>query len=135
MDDLIRKLEQATCGSRELDCAIAVTIFPKSYGWNQMTAQQYMDRFVDDVGWDNVARELNIRRWTTSLDAALSLVPQPQDYADVVMHCAPSIRWSHTGKVCVDIHRSGHGMIIETTWGATAPLALCIAALRARTAP
>jgi len=107
LDTLISDLERATEGSRELDYAIA-----KEIGW-RFSGEESFKEYWQDATTDEWKQ---LPWWTTSLDSALTLVPEgsrwdvQQDYT-----CAfASIDGVTTGRV------------------ATPALALCIAALTAR---
>lgn len=119
LSELIAKLEAATEPSRELDSAIGQTIGMVAY-----------DRSTDVLGYP-VGDDAPYPAFTTSLDAALTLVPggafwrvghdgegpNPADFRADVLNVMPAERRSVTGKGVAG----------------TPALALCIAALRART--
>jgi hypothetical protein len=108
MKDLIERLEKATEGSRELDLAVAQAV---------------------DGPWHYTGeppRRIFCAAYTTSLDAALTLVPEgyskdmaecPENGAVVRVYFGP-IRENSAGE--------------PTGRANTLPLALCIAALKAR---
>ena len=96
IDDLIARLEAATEGSRELDDEI-----------HGMLGCEY---------------ETHCPCYTTSLDAAMMLVPE--NYINVRIYSGN--RW-----VRIAMPDGGIG-IFEFGWSGQAPLALCVAALRAR---
>lgn len=112
MSDLIERLEAALEGSRELDEEIAQAIFPK-------LIRRHASWYIDDMRTD-------IEPFSTSLDAALTLVPEGHagltmrtntSMPQVTIHCAPnSDRTNYYGEAV------------------TVALALCIAALKAREA-
>ena len=111
---LIEELERATAGSRWLDAAIG-----RAVGW-------YGKSTDFDPGYGVRARPM-LPCFTTSIDAALTLVPP---------ECATLLALGHGAKSSVSIGTLGNA---ETKWigdGAapTGPLALCIAALKARQA-
>lgn len=106
MTDLIERLEAATEGSRELDEEIAQAIFPK-------LKRRHASWYIDDV-------RTNIEPFSTSLDAALTLVPE-------------GLMW--------DVESRGAAFVGDPKMpsrmfemAATPALALCIAALKARKA-
>lgn len=108
MLDLIAQLEQAEGPSRELDKAIA-----RHLGWTPNTeGRWHRTAAISD-------RSIDLPRFTSSLDAALTLIP-------------PGARWV--------LYSDGHAYVgpdNEPTaeWcGYTPALALCVAALRARAA-
>ena len=107
---LLAKLEAATGPSRELDAAIALAV-----GWRERDGM---------LGWEWVAPEGRMRglpHFTKSLDAAMTLVP-PDWYAII----------SSRGRA--DLRHPDEPYRRETSDGATAILALCRAAVRARLA-
>lgn len=118
MDDLIKKLESAECGSRELDRQITETAFDDEVC--DGPADNPVCRHKDDVVWYNVPH------YTTSLDAALTLVPEGMMIADFSQ--APIDR---AGPWRCGIY-DDEGIVAATAGRATGPLALCIAALKAR---
>ena len=69
MNNLIEKLEAATEGSRELDYAIA-----EKTGWQFHGEEEFKEY---GLNWKNPAdgEWEQLTWWTTSLDAALTLVP------------------------------------------------------------
>lgn len=102
--ELIAKLEKAEAGSRELDACIAEMLSPS-----------------DDPAYDAMLYGDYPPRYTTSIDAALTLVPERTQLAlnrtgfeDQADTCRAEVDWSNS------------------TWADTLPLALCIAALKAR---
>lgn len=118
MDELIKKLERAECGSRELDGAILCA-----------------DRLTEFVAWDGAGvvfrnngsirhtRADRVPHYTTSLDAALTLVES---------HLSWLVRTDGVFAQVWEPKGLGHGH-----WDAmahTPPVALCIAALKARQA-
>lgn len=116
-DSLIAKLESAAEGSRELDEAIAIAVL----------ADFEVDRLVgmsdDDPGiltfrYPDGSRGTALR-YTTSLDAALSLVPEGWEWC---------LTWEG-GIASVDI---GDPMLRMEYAAATPALAMCAAALKAR---
>lgn len=124
MKELIERLEKATEGSRELDCEIAFLD-----GWRCKT--------IDTIGlcwkkgdWSWTQEDYEHPPcYTTSLDAALSLVPRGHMWAlvctKVVGIEAPHIAVVRPGDTDEDS---------RPTYKAPTPaLALCIAALKART--
>lgn len=104
-DDLIRRLEAATGPDRELDWYIALLHFGGRY---------------------NVPHQMP--RYTGSIDAALTLLPEEWS------------KWWNLGRGVVSVFgaviRRYEGQAYTELFGnaATAPAAMCIAALRARAA-
>lgn len=116
MDDLIAKLEAATEGSRELDCAIAIAVGHSG--------------FVAVVRYDHgTVIENDFPHYTTSLDAALTLA-QPPGHS--MWH------WNIDAKLMRDHDFFAAEITVPSREfrgiQRTAALAMCIAALRARAA-
>lgn len=117
MQDLIARLEAATEGSRELDADIALV-----NGWEKV------DPFSEDVcgpPWRQIAtgyRTMSCPEFSTSLDAALTLVPE-EEKGSFTLHVfeGGESAQAHVGE-------------FEQGDAKTGPLALCIAALKARSA-
>jgi len=115
--DLIARLETATEGSRELDAEIVRAVDPDAF-------------FADDGSFESAVYDCINRyppHYTTSLDAALTLVPEgwgwSVDYANACMLST--------------LGGDGHVDYLHTTYAreaATPALALVIAALKARQA-
>ena len=96
--DLIAKLEAATEGSHEFDGLIWDTLGP--------------------------VKPRSIHRYTSSLDAALTLVPEG---------CDVDMQTRKRYAMVADWRGRDHGVPLGSSIGvATLPLALCIAALKAR---
>jgi hypothetical protein len=120
MSDLIERLQAATCGSRELDGLISM--------WLQVgELTESMERTAKDWAasgpeWTEQEGSHCVPHFTTSINAALTLVPKG------------------CGWLAQHIDRDAMATIFppvaENTvaWAKTAPLALCIAALKAREA-
>ena len=116
MDNLIAELERATEGSRELDALIDLAL---KRGQPYKPAR--IGQFIDD--------------YTTSLDAALTLVPEGWDwlardgdgghFANVTRGGIPMM---------MDKHQFNPDWQDTPTYAATPALALCIASLKARQA-
>lgn len=115
MDELIARLEAATEGSRELDREIAEEALGLITEWESVGDKPQMSLMVRPL---EKAGYLELPCFTTSLDAALTLVPEGK-------------KWS-----------VGTGPYYEATVGLSyhgncpsSALALCIAALKARAHP
>lgn len=114
MDDLIRQLEEATEGSRELDCDVA-----RAFGY---TPPSHPNSSVWIRPDGKTAFHVNnLPYWTTSLDAALTLLGR--DWKWLVEVWQDDTGWA---QVVTDKH------LFYGAEAATPSLALCIAALRAR---
>jgi len=134
--EIISKLEAAKEGSAELDCQIFVAIggtpLPDGtlQGWEWTGTVLRRPNKKDSVfthDWDEwEPRYAPIPYYTTSLDAALTLVPkEPKN--------EPSGIWdwqveSTNGGLTISARVGNYDMCFADT----APLALCIAALKAR---
>ena len=109
-DDLIARLESAPEGSRELDKAI----------WLHITDAPYVDFRADTADW--------LPHYTTSLDAALELVPEGWTAWELRSHGRKTRFSADLSRMseCDAGEDWAHGM------GSTPALALVIAVLRAR---
>lgn len=115
--ELIERLEKATGPDRELDRDIARALggkYPTQDGKGD-----YIEWAVND-GWKK------LRAFTASIDAALTLVGPDQSW---VVH-GP---WTN-GRYCAGVALTIGGAWDDDQAGATAAIALCIAALKARAA-
>jgi hypothetical protein len=124
---MIDKLQDATGGSRELDAEISTLVGIAT------VATQY-SKLRDPFGKSDemvTVMECNALRYTTSIDAAMTLVPKgcwveikgPRRYLNIPSpvpnYWSANIEtWNHEGQ--------------KMGWGATPALALCIAALKAK---
>lgn len=110
---LIERLEKAPGPSRELDKEIA-----ESCGWerNEDDFWRHKDRYWAREAFDYPPN------FTSSIDAALTLVPQKYDW---YLHMIDEVYNACVGPIGTF---SGTSSVI----GATPAIALCIAALRAR---
>lgn len=131
IDKLIAELESATKGSRKLDDAISTIIGrppPQTggyYGWED--GPGYYSRPKDSEG---ITREIwESRHFTTSLDAALTLVPEG---TDIDLYVAGHN--SSSNACAVDILHPETEEKFGTGNNRSTALALCIAALKARQA-
>lgn len=124
---LADRAEWAEGADRELDAEIAVAVYGGEIVWK--TANYIMDPYparrypsaAHVGGYCNG----HIPAFTTSLDAALSLVPEGWGW---------QMRRSHHGKRAVCYLWNGCGVWSPTVVAATPALALVAAALRARAA-
>lgn len=130
LSSVIAKLEKAEAGSRELDAEICRAVYPDCFKkWNNVAVSEWW--LHDDKeswgcntidGWRH-ERCIKLARYTTSLDAALSLV-QPRFWLNIR---GSGSRWFVQVRHNTDLEKEA------TVVGATsAALATCIAALRAR---
>lgn len=120
--DLIQRLQEAAEGSRELDLEIGEAVAVVRF--NPATGRYRTDRLNKETLVHNAPR------YTTSIDAALTLVPE-------------HFRWSVNARQNAVDRVDGYLAHVwfgttpsyesTETWAATPALALCIAALKART--
>jgi len=123
MDDLVKALEQATEGSRELDADVCKVAFWQSHGYYGETDEHGEWFLYSHRTGGNPTPKERLPHYTTSLDAALTLVPE-------------GWRWGRD--------ETGAMFVQEKTWPIDLPgprmfavdgpptLALCTCALRAR---
>lgn len=141
--DLIARLEAASEGSRELDWAIrdclGTITMPLSAEANWSWVRRVGDQIID-IGPESfrllTTNDTYLPRYTTSVDAALTLVPEGFAVREwTIWPGMPStlvIEEAHKEADGKYWRKSGYGR-----WpaeGKTPALALCIAALRARQA-
>ena len=113
MGDLVQELERATEGSRDLDQEIRKLLVAQKLSAGQGGAEVRQDMGHWSLGYP----DSNIPHYTTSLDAALTLVP-------------PNVTWRVKGgpqKRQISAWVAGWD-----GYASTPALALCIAVLRAR---
>ena len=138
MKSLLSRLENAPEGSRELDALIEIAIsdpdvmtFGGGYGPNAKPAtynkasEIFKDGWED---WDSAARTIGAPFYTTSLDAALTLVPEGWDH--LVIKQDPSGTGVEVGnwRLTPEPHLTHHGEGAHFS----IPLAIVLAILRAR---
>lgn len=113
---LIERLEKAEAGSRELDAEIGAWLEANAgddHGPGSNYHQSRQKTWMGVKGWE-------WRRWSTSIDAALTLVPDGRKWT---VGC----RLGPQGGYVTTLSE-----MKQCWYGATPALALCIAALRAR---
>lgn len=115
MDDLIARLEAATAPSRELDVLIAQAV---GEPWGA-------GGYSIGGNWGERAA-----RYTASIDVALTLVPEGWHWCA----CGPSDTHLPIAYIVPDMGRTPWPKWVDDIEGATPAIALCIAALRARSA-
>lgn len=122
LSDLIARLEMAAGADRELDIAIAVAT-----GVIDKTIDPALIKNAraspDDPGWVHYEYDGDYytdcaKPFTSSIDAALTLVPSQEEYGVSIGHDHEAMKWE--------------AFVTEWCLGETIPLALCIAALKAR---
>jgi hypothetical protein len=112
---LIERLEKATRPDRELDCAIFVATAESPF------VSYYPDCVLATLGGFSARLEISdIEKFTSSIDAALTLVPEGQEWQLGSAHLV-STYWAEV--IASDCYKAK---------GTTPAIALCIAALKAR---
>lgn len=135
MGDLIARLEAATGADRELDADIAVAV---SGDPEAIVVRPHEGTiFTHKPGWwcDGNDKSHLAPEFTASIDAAMTLVPE--DWGGHGILSWPGYdNGKLTNKARADLHHclSSGGGPKEIAFAATLPLAICIAALRARQA-
>lgn len=133
MIDLIKRLEEATEGSPKLDLAILNSVSGHEWRFCMAGRAVTWDRYGPDAAGNPVC---SLEPYTTSLDAALTLVPQGWRWQ--VSDRAPK---PHVGRAFLnngEMQLAGIGGGRNPKFKAsevtayTPALALCIAALKAR---
>ncbi len=126
LDEIIEKLEKATGPDRLLDYAIEhpreeqpVQAFSRYFPAYCLSYVEFADGFRKKIEY--------IPRYTASIDAALTLVPDGCLF--VLDQNMPSLR---EGLTYANIRRPGTELTLSYSMANTPALALCIAALRAR---
>lgn len=140
LDALIARLEAATEGSRELDAGIFIYLgkAPKvvKRGATELDWHQTNYEWSDPGTWERARFEqpappdrIVAPYYTTSLDAALSLVPEGWMLKDLCeLNRLSGVQWF------AELHRRGEEYTNndKDAFALNGPLALCIAALKAR---
>jgi hypothetical protein len=122
--DLIKRLEEAREGSRELDEAIALAVYP------EMERRTVADPITGtEQVWYLHGTRVRIEPYTTSVDAALTLVPEGWRIAEM-KDGIKSDRGPYCNTRLWCPANPGLGYAYPGN-GATPALALCIAALKA----
>jgi|TARA_Y100000034_G_C6764853_1_gene340903 hypothetical protein len=137
MKDLVEKLEQATEGSRELDVAVFLsTTETRLWKPDDTKLQQ---RFVghDFLCWENEEQLCDrIPHFTTSLDAALTLVPGRVGKIETTVYRLVAEK-TIVNLFDTQLDFKEGQVLLNVACGAgrskNPALALCIAALKART--
>jgi hypothetical protein len=118
MQDLIRRLQRAMMADRSLDAEISRVIFGGSS--TRVTGDSVL---IFGSGGVVIAKD-KANYYTLSLESALTLVEAGKEWSvDNIEGYRAHVMWEHTPQEFIS--RSGKG--------ATAAIAVCIAALRART--
>jgi len=119
LEDLIERLEAAMKGSRELDQAIV------DYLYTKLHDEEFALAACEDRG-----NEFGPRPLTTSLDAALALVPEGWDVQLFIKAKGSKARLKRLRPYTLIAPMEGY--MGKDRLVATPALALCIAALKAR---
>lgn len=119
MPDPLPALRAATEGSRELDALVAQAV-----GWlrRHVNALPEDDVWEDSQGW----KYPGLPHFTTSVDAALTLVPEGME---IVLGCIQGKRWGAARIFSRDELAQPTGLADDAN---SLPIAICIAALSAR---
>jgi hypothetical protein len=140
-DELIAKLETATEGSRELDGEIALAVVRENYPDAHFVDEESKD-VIQVMPGMTAGASSELPRYTTSLDAALLLVPEEFGWLVRSQHDGlPFANCSHPystnniwivngENVSLPPEDQGH----NHARAQTPAIALCIAALKARAA-
>jgi len=133
--DLLARLEAATEGSRELDAEIHVrAVFGRGLSMQDDDVEVCVRSFLENAGDCNRCGADNQAslRYTTSLDAALTLLPAPQKNG---LRCRFWLERKPTSEGTTELwfaeccHHADKGEMVSAP---TAALAACKAILRAR---
>ena len=125
-DELIAALEKATGPSRELDAELHAARFP------ELRSAPWVSR--GGVWVDTSSEDPNMAfpaQYTASIDAALSLVPEGWRWS---LDWTQRLPYQDCGRA--DLYAPGNGIKpadVGDVYAATPAIALCIAALKART--
>jgi len=135
LDELIARLEAASEGSRELDALIhAAVVNPPvmvdggSWKGDVPAAYEPMSMVIGRLPGKDLAELTGCPRYTTSLDAAMGLVPEGWYWRGGNGDGFPA-----RPHVWMQVFRGNYNE--HDGRGATVALALCIASLRARVQP
>lgn len=136
LEALIVRLEAAVGPDRELDADIDVTVRPGEIRWKQAIGTMEMYPTVKRASSNYVGGFVleYVPAYTASIDAALTLVPEGWRLYGLSdqTHFQSNCGWhagvdQYFGRVCMPHN-------IHSVQAPTAPLAICIASLRARLA-
>lgn len=123
LTSLIERIEDATEGSRELDGRIWCCINGYEFlGWDGAGCRY----FAKQSGW--ISGDY-IKEWTTSIDAALTLLPEGRA---IRREYLPAATWPHRVWIYKDSFMPLDDGSRRPVLGKTEALALCAAALKAR---
>lgn len=131
LDELIARLEAASEGSRELDALIhAAVVNPPvmvdggSWKGDVPAAYEPMSVVIGRLPGKDLAELTGCPRYTTSLDAAMGLVPEGMEYEISTLY--------NIARAAVGLNVNDGPWRGESALPENMPLALCIAALKAR---
>lgn len=139
---LIERLEGAASGSRELDGDLERALFPEklimtdsgSVGPHKRQAKWEPISTIPHVSGDVIADCTGTENYTASLDAALALAERVVKAGPKADHDKPEIRIT-TGDFGANVYIDPDTFRGDVLWfgsARTAPLALCVAIMRAR---
>jgi hypothetical protein len=120
MDELIERLEKATGPDRELDGAIALSL-----GWTFQKMKGDSKPYYRKPGETTYYMRSEVPAYTASIDAALTLVPEGWAY-QLTLLFEPRVHGNQQAIVWPPDKAS------PVSGAPTMPLAICIAALKAR---
>lgn len=143
MKELIKRLERAAAGSRELDWAIRdhlglveipiEVVFGRNDGcWVRRVGEQIIDigSFMDSGA---TSSDAYLPRYTTSIDAALTLVPNDGNHVWTLYNDFPcDVFWAVVTSDGKDDEPDPEYIQYRSGDCASPALALCIAAMKAR---
>jgi hypothetical protein len=115
--EIAKKCEHADGPSRDLDVSIAYALHPDIGNYQPHCPGE------EPIFWNDPYRKQPCPKFTASFDAAASLIPEGHDW--IIEHV--------NGGMTIGA-RVGHNDPDKTSWGNTAVLALCAAALKAHAA-
>src|SRR5574337_136324 len=113
--EVAQRCEKASGPDRQLDVYIVFALYPDIGAYQPHCAGE------EPIFWDAPYRKQPCPKFTASFDDAITLIPAAHDW--ILEHV--------NGGMTIGA-RVGHNDPDKTSWGDTAVLALCAAALRAR---
>lgn len=130
INSLIRKLEEASGATREMDVRIEVTRRALLQGLGAAAIASQFAR-IEGIGIGKFAKAEEVPFYTSSIDAARTLVPEGLGF----ILSGPYVGYRYECKIFAATGESQtlykHSELSETTFAANEALALCIAALKA----
>lgn len=139
ISELIEKLEKAESGDRFLDAAIAVATFETISADEDLIYAKAVvpsDKCTPGTFWRVSRSGMSLRtseRYTSSVDSALSLVPEGWAYQILHTSSLPYVSGkTHSAHIKAMSEYGWHDTPNWTGDAYSAPLAICLAALKAR---